>query len=201
MPRDRVTPEARITGATLGDLCDRERVVKDRNPPSLAAWTKLAMVIHVLRDDALDRDADRRRLLQLLSKVDDEIDRQLDELRILASVGPVNPLVDYSRRVGGAVAALEQLYAGIKAVRGEAFFQAREPIARPGRGGTKWHGYAGILATHFADAMNEANPSVEIGLSDKGPVSSFLVVVIPLVTGEHPKKPAVVRYLQRKQGQ
>lgn len=195
-----IAPEAPITGARLQELCDQKKVVKgDMHKPSPAAWARLAMFVNVLRNDAMDIDARQRRYSQILPEVQGETDRLLEERRRDASRATVNPLVD-ERGIERAIAAFEQLQAGIQAVRSHVFFPGHEPIGmRPNRKGSKWPSYTGILATIFVEAMEETNPGVAIGLGDDGPVARFIAAVIPFITGENPKPAAIARCLQRAQ--
>jgi len=189
-----------MTGARLKELCGQEKVIKrDMKPPSPGAWDRLAMLINVLRGNAMYVamyiDAGRRRLLQILTEADSITDRLLEQLRREAA----NPLIS-KRRVEGALSAFEHLIAGTRAVRSEPFFQPNEPIGtRPNRKGAMWSSYAGILATFFIETMQETNPGKTIGIGDNGPVARFTAAVIPFITGEHPKPAAIARHLQRTQ--
>jgi len=198
MPRDRGGPEARETGESLRELCEELKVIKgDMKPPSPDAWNQLATWVHVLRNDAMDIDADRRRLLQILNEADAITDRLMDKLRVELSLPPKNPLVDYRPRFEAAVTAFEQLGAGIRAVWRSRFFDAREPLGvRPNREGAKWPGYARIMRTAFLEAMTETNPGLEIKGGDDNAVHRFLAAVIPRITGEHPPRTTIARHLQ-----
>jgi len=189
-----------MTGASLSKLCEQKRVIKKRDnmePPSPDAWERLATWVHVLRNDAMDIDADRRRLLQILTEAANITDRLMEELRTELSLPPANSLINNRSRFEAAVTAFEQLGEGIREVRRSAFFQTRELIGvRPNRKRAKWPGYVGHLRTDFLKAMTDANPGIEIKLGgDDNPVTRFLQAVIRLITGEQVKLPTINRHL------
>jgi hypothetical protein len=58
-----------------------------------------------------------------------------------------------------------------------------------------WRDHAVALAQHFVDRIRECNPGHQIGVSDDGPVTSFVRAVIPLITEETPTQGDVYGFL------
>lgn len=63
----------------------------------------------------------------------------------------------------------------------------------------RWHYFAFELAEEFRMAARRANRGRPLGLSNQGPVASFVAGMVPYITGETPSVEAVARELQREQ--
>jgi len=175
-------------------------VAKGRfNLPSRDARGRLAVLIYGWGVEARQLDASRRDLAQCFDGILAQIPVLIEELRAEESA-PANLLrgPDW-RRMEEDCAALNRLIDAIKGVQSREFFQRRSPLRTPplGRkGGARWHHYANTLAAEFTKALRQANPGVEIKLGDDdNPVTRFVAAVIPLITGERVKQPAINRHL------
>ena len=63
----------------------------------------------------------------------------------------------------------------------------------------QWHEFARDLGLLFRAVMRRANPELELGLSNDGPIGRFVAAVIPFITGETPSVESVARHLQRQE--
>jgi len=61
-----------------------------------------------------------------------------------------------------------------------------------------WHDYAVPLADDFRKAMHATDPSLNLQISNEGPIVRFLEAVIPIISEETPGRAAIARYLQRE---
>jgi hypothetical protein len=62
----------------------------------------------------------------------------------------------------------------------------------------EWNDFGPELAGMFRQAVENANPGLQIGLADDGPIARFIALVVPYITGETPTVTAVARELQRR---
>jgi len=72
-----------------------------------------------------------------------------------------------------------------------------QPTTNPRKNSKEWHGIAKHLETAFVAAMRSTNPKLDIGLSNEGPVTRFVVAVVPHLTGEDPTAQGVAQHLKR----
>ena len=62
----------------------------------------------------------------------------------------------------------------------------------------KWSHFAVVIADDFKQAMTPNNPTLHLGISNEGPVPSFVQAVVPMMTGEEPSVWAVAQCLKRR---
>ena len=60
-----------------------------------------------------------------------------------------------------------------------------------------WREFAPTIAKHFVSAMAGANPDLQFGVSNEGPVARFVVAIVPMITGETVNEARVAQYLKR----
>lgn len=71
------------------------------------------------------------------------------------------------------------------------------PAPSPVRQIDRWHHFVVFLAEKFRDAVQAANPSLpRLANSNDGPVSRFLVAIVPHITAETPTPDAVRKWLR-----
>jgi hypothetical protein len=59
-----------------------------------------------------------------------------------------------------------------------------------------WHDIARELAFDFQVAMHPNNPTLQMGLSNAGPMQRFVAAVVPHITGERPNVLQVGKHLK-----
>ena len=82
---------------------------------------------------------------------------------------------------------------------GLAMLEELAPILKPAkwcRPPATWRDEAVPLAREFVQHYRKCNPDRRIGLSEDGPVSGFVTVIVPLITGEGPTRNNVTVYLK-----
>lgn len=164
---------APVTAESLKRLCEQRQVFKIGKPLSRNGYAGLA------------HDANTIRFRMFLGRLFSDMRRQ--PVRVMPDALPCPEALAGAERA--ARVRLHQWLPALEAIAGKNGFSPPFP--------EQWHQFAPWLADRFRVAMHSTNPGPVLGTAAVGPLTCFLAAVIPLITGETPKPPAIGRYLQR----
>jgi hypothetical protein len=203
----RTIPEAAISAEVLHRHFEENEVFREceYNPPNKKALHELADNLEALRG-----------FVQSSPALVENHKRNLDFLRgirffhdylpeVIAAHHNLEKYLDHAK-IQREVRALKDLAIAVERVKEEIFPRYNwAPIddaptrkkKKPDTEWFAWQDHAWLLVSMFRTAMRPTNPDVDIKLSNYGPISRFLEVIFPLVTGESVVGVNVIRWLHR----
>lgn len=182
-----------VDSIKIAELLEKHGVVKGSTKmPSRASITELANFVQALHQLHEARTGDWKIADEKLRRFRDaisEIDALLPDLISIWEHLGHSDVVDALNRVKHSHSAVKSFYV--------LFPTGRELNQLPVSRTADWHTYVQWLRSQFEHAMRSTNPGLDVRPSNDGPLTRFIAAVIPLITGENPKPPAIARQLQR----
>ena len=104
--------------------------------------------------------------------------------------------VDQAQRMTDQEQAIKLAELAIDLLRGTVFVQSHHELETMTAEIHGWPDSAEYLARLFRKAMEGANPGIDLGVSNGGPVSRFVSAVMPAITGESVRPETVSAHLK-----